>query len=448
MKTKLTFIISCFFLITESHYLPLFSQTVREVVEVGQAEEGEQADTIIYSFPGKAVEEGFGIKRDKRNLKKDNSERKADSGDNEDSDVKTNFRFSGQASGWLHATPDIDRKFWLGGRYIPQINYEINIPDNHKIDFEGSANIYGDIGFRKFNNSHADGYIDPYRLWVRYSSAHTEVRLGLQKINFGPARMFRPLMWFDSTDPRDPLQMTNGVWGGLFRYYFNNNANIWFWTLVGNEDLKGWEVAKTTGTNRPEIGGRIQYPLSFGEIAVSYHHRKASFDFFMPNIPPGTDRTKALENRIGFDIRADLVVNLWLEASWTHYNKNLDFLTNQQIITLGTDYTFDIGNGLAVTAEHLLYGSDRKAFEFKDALNFTGITLSYPITMVDNIDTIIYYDWKNKKVYTFANWKKEYNQLTFYLMAYWNPKRYDMPGQALNSRFVGKGIQLMVVWNH
>ena len=69
---------------------------------------------------------------------------------------------------------------------------------------------------------------------MRYSSDQFELRLGLQKINFGSASMLRPLMWFDQMDPRDPLHLTDGVWGLLARYYFLNNANIWLWGLYGN----------------------------------------------------------------------------------------------------------------------------------------------------------------------------------------------------------------------
>ncbi|MDR1585772.1 MAG: hypothetical protein LBS07_06360, partial [Prevotellaceae bacterium] len=103
-----------------------------------------------------------------------------------------------------------------------------------------------------------------------------EVRLGLQKINFGSAQLFRPLMWFDAIDPRDPLQMTDGVWGGLFRYYFQNNANFWLWTLYGNDEVKGWETAPSA-QSLPEIGGRVQLPLKQGEVALSYHLREADF---------------------------------------------------------------------------------------------------------------------------------------------------------------------------
>ena len=86
------------------------------------------------------------------------------------------------------------------------------------------------------------------------------VRGGLQKINFGSANLLRPLMWFDQIDPRDPLQLTDGVWGILGRYYFLNNANIWVWGLIGNDQRKGWEVIPSV-KNKPEFGFRVQMPI-------------------------------------------------------------------------------------------------------------------------------------------------------------------------------------------
>jgi len=56
-------------------------------------------------------------------------------------------------------------------------------------------------------------------MWIRLSTKQFELRAGLQKINFGSATLLRPLMWFDKIDPRDPLQLTDGVYALLARYY-------------------------------------------------------------------------------------------------------------------------------------------------------------------------------------------------------------------------------------
>ena len=94
--------------------------------------------------------------------------------------------------------------------------------------------MYGSVLYHPFDSSQVDAAIKAYRLWGRYTGHQFEVRVGLQKIDFGSAMMLRPLQWFDEMDPRDPLNFTTGVYGALGRYYFLNNANIWGWILYGN----------------------------------------------------------------------------------------------------------------------------------------------------------------------------------------------------------------------
>ncbi len=177
---------------------------------------------------------------------------------------------------------------------------------------EASLNIYGTIAAHPFDTANYNGDIAFYRAWVRYSSSHWELRAGLQKINFGSATLLRPLMWFDQIDPRDPLQLTNGVWGLLSRYYFPNNANLWLWALYGNEKPRPWDIGKTNQWI-PEAGGRFQYPVPKGEIALSYHYRNADTRDLGPAIPV---YEKVPENRIGLDGKIDLAVGLWLEGTW------------------------------------------------------------------------------------------------------------------------------------
>ncbi len=360
-------------------------------------------------------------------------------------DSVRSFRYSGQVSAWGQFAPDNALEGWFGGRYIPQLDYKLPLKKKRLIDFEASANIFGDVGFSPFDSVTTDGKIKPYRAWARYSTDRMELRLGLQKINFGSAQMFRPLMWFDRVDPRDPLQLTDGVWGLLFRRYFQNNANIWIWGLYGNDDPKGWEVIPTS-SRYPEAGGRAQLPVPRGEAALSYHFRVADASDLGAYLPETYGDVG--ENRIGFDMRLDVTVGLWLETSWTRLNKDFGILTNQEMITLGTDYTFGIGNGLAATFEQLVYSNDRYAFGFANTTTFSGLSLSYPVGMFDNISAMIYYDWTNNGSYNFINWQRQLNHITLYVMAYWNPATYQIPAQAESNRFAGKGLQVMLVWNH
>lgn len=349
------------------------------------------------------------------------------------------LNFSGQLSVWGQLTPDLDTKIWMGGRYIPQLNYNVPLKNNCLFDMEVSANLFGDIGIQPGNNT-VEGKIKPYRAWARYSSTRTEVRLGLQKINFGSARIFRPLMWFDSMDPRDPLQLTDGVWGGLFRYYFPNNSTLWLWSLYGNKEQKGWELIPVS-RSFPELGGRLQLPLPSGEGALSYHFRKADANMY--------ELGEIAENRFGLDVRLDVVVGLWFESSWMRLNREMGELTNQQMSTLGMDYTFNIGSGLGLTFEQFFYSYGENGIDLNQSLNFSGLNLSYPFSMADNLSAMVYYDWENRRFYNFLNWQHQRDNVTFYTIGYWNPDEFGIPSQmGAVSRFAGKGIQFIIAWHH
>lgn len=359
--------------------------------------------------------------------------------------ARTSLELSGQLSAYTHINPGNELPWWSGGRYIPQLNGEAALRNDRLIDFEASANMYGNIGIHPFDTAGTNGNLKPYRVWARFSTRQLEIRAGLQKINFGSASILRPLMWFDQIDPRDPLQLTDGVWGIRARYYFLNNANIWLWGLYGNERLKGWETF-VTAPRMPEFGGRFQVPVPRGEAALSYHHRNADASALSDG---SVSLDKVPENRFGFDAKFDMVVGWWVETSWSHFSDNLGSYTNQEILNLGVDYTFGIGNGLTVIFEQLLAGFDEQAFGFQNTLNFSLLNLTYPVGIFDQLNAIIYYDWTNQRMYNFLNWQRQFNNLTLYLMGYINPKDYLIPTQGPDEiLYAGSGIQVMLVFNH
>jgi hypothetical protein len=77
------------------------------------------------------------------------------------------------------------------------------------------------------------------------------------------------------------------------------------------------------------------------------------------------------------------------------------------------------------------------------------MSLSYPVSIFDNLSAIVYYDWNNKKAYNFLNWQKQFDNITLYFMGFWNPKDYNIPEQGVGQNlFAGRGIQVMLVFNH
>ncbi len=353
--------------------------------------------------------------------------------------------FKGQTSVWGNYNPSNSLDLWGGGRYIPQLNLKLGQEQKRLLDFEASANINGILGTLPFDSLYYNGKIKPYRFWVRYSTKQLEIRAGLQKINFGSATMIRPLMWFDKIDPRDPLQLTDGVWGVLGRYYFLNNANLWLWLLYGNEKPKTWEIGNTS-QKQPEFGGRFQTPVPKGEMGLSFHHRLCDTDpLALSSVVSGL----IPENRIGLDGKWDLGVGLWFEAVWMNKSKNIGAFTNQTSFSAGTDYTFGIGNGLNVIFEQLLFAYDEKPFNLNNPFVFSTLSLNYPVSLNDNLSAMVYCDWINNGLYNIATWNHQFKNLTLYTMAYSNPKNYKIPLTANDMNlFAGTGVQLMLVFNH
>jgi len=124
----------------------------------------------------------------------------------------TTLIFKGQFSGWAGYSSGAELPLIIGGRYLPQLNLDVK-KGTVRYDFEVAANVSGNGIMEPFSQSEWSGTMKLYRGWARISTDNAELRVGLQKINFGSATLLRPLMWFDRIDPRDPLQLTDGVWG-------------------------------------------------------------------------------------------------------------------------------------------------------------------------------------------------------------------------------------------
>lgn len=354
------------------------------------------------------------------------------------------LKFNGQFSALTSYSPDNDLDAFAGARYIPELSYKIDLDSVQFIDFEASANLSGSVLFHPFNASETYSDVDPYRVWARYSNDQFEVRAGLQKIDFGVATLLRPLQWFNQIDPRDPLQLTNGVYGILARYYFLNNANVWIWGLYGNEKSRGFDAIETLD-DKPEFGGRVQHPIPKGEIGLSYHHRTVN-TATITNFEHIKDIT---ENKYGIDAKWDVVVGLWLEATYSKKSENIGILTHQSLINIGSDYTFGIGNGLNVTAEHLISSFDTKAFKYNNTSNITAVSSNYPVGFFDTLSATYYYDWDGKTNTLLVNYEHQFKKFTGYAMAYYNPEsQQGILENNLVNNFSGPGIRLMLVYNH
>jgi hypothetical protein len=359
------------------------------------------------------------------------------------------IHFSGMAAVFGSGRCDNEFEPSLGVRFIPEIQLSLTSRRSVTVDAEISANASGAVAFPADRSAQSSSDVAPYRAWLRFSTAHFEARAGLQKISFGSATLFRPLMWFDSLDPRDPLQLTNGVYALLLRYFTQSNAGFSAWTMYGNDARRGWDAAPSD-RKTPEFGGRIQVPFFRGELGAAYHHRKAAIEDLVRAVDAAaaTSAAPVPEDRFGLDGKWDLGVGLWLEGALVHQKTTLLPQPYQLALNAGLDYTFGVGNGLTAIAEHVRFESRPQAFTRGDRLSLSGLLLRYPLGLLDEVTGISYYDWRNRKAYGFLAWKRTYDTLSFNTILFLSPREpLVFPGQPGSSSYAGKGFQILFAYH-
>ena len=354
------------------------------------------------------------------------------------------FEFDGQLMGQSNFNTSKNNTSFIGTRYLPVLNFNTK---SDSILSTFSIEVSGNLNFSRLSIPNREieiqSSIDPYRIWLRYQINKWEFRAGLQKIDFGVAQLLRPIQWFNQIDPRDPLGLTNGVYGLLVRHYFKNNSNLWFWGLYGNEKQRGFDALPTI-KNMPEYGGRFQTFVPKGEAAISYNFRKAGL--IESNNLSGYETP---EHRIGFDLKLDLGFGLWTETTYIHKLKNIGLLTNQFLLNLGIDYTFAIGNGLTFSKEYLYYKSTDN--ELKESIDrgISALNLSYPLNIFSSLNALVYHQWNNNTQTFLLNYQHQFNNLSGYFIVYYNPDEVQgIQQNEIFRSFAGPGIQLLLVYNH
>lgn len=221
-----------------------------------------------------------------------------------------------------------------------------------------------------------------YRLWIRHSTPQSETRFGLQKINFGQAKILRTLQWFDTINPFDPRGESKGVTALLNRNYFEN-SNLWLWWIIDINNNDGVEE-----TNYKQPGFRYQFLIKNSELAFSFHHK---------NQNNGLN-----QNKFGFDIFCDYYLGMWSEIS-----SEITEESSKTEITLGADYTFPIFTGLHLLVENITIHND------DNISNNSAMMVDLPLGLFDNFSSIVLWDYQNKSsIFSFA-WQRIYDKFSF-----------------------------------
>lgn len=327
--------------------------------------------------------------------------------------------FNGQAIGWASVNSTASSTYSL--QYYPQVDFSTTM-----ISFSAAPGI-------SWNSADENAVVvKPYRAWGRLLLDPWEIKAGLQKINFGPAKLLRSLRWFDQLDPRDPTQLTTGVWGINARYRSLSNRALWLWALAGNQDRKGNEVI-SNWTKAPEFGGRWEMPLGSAEGGLAVHYRN-------------TKDAGHHELRVGSDGYWEPGPGLWYELSAGFFTGPTPLDNRLIYLTLGTDYTIPAGNGIYLSAESMLINAG-----FEDATaesRFTGIMASYSLSIFDRLTALAFGNFENNLYYSFLAWQRTYDNWSFQMS--W----FTAGGGSINAisgtdQFSGgNGMQLLVTFNH
>lgn len=365
------------------------------------------------------------------------------------SDGTSPLDLSGQASSWLSVNDSPSLGLGFGLRYIPSLDLSLCLSPALTLDAEASVNASLSGTASRGAQATSGSSLRLYRAWVRLSSARFEARLGLQKINFGSAALLRPLMWFDRLDPRDPLQVTDGVTGLLVRYYFPGNATVWAWALHGNDDPKGWET-NPTARRTAELGGRLQVPLFKGELGLTYHRRRA--DLGRGSAPRAILPDPVVpEDRWALDGKWDLAggAAVWAEGALVRQRRDSLPFPYQRFLAAGADTTLPLGNGVHLLAEHLRLEAARGALQKGEGRDLTAASASTPLGLLDRVSAIVFYDWSGRKLYNFLSWQRTLDDWQLFVIGFLNPPTGGItPGAPGVDSFSGKGIMLMAVFNH
>lgn len=347
----------------------------------------------------------------------------------------------GEASAWGRGweLEDAQDLSWsAGARYIPMLTILLGESGDRLVDLDAAGNLFAAA---QSEETAEDWDAELYRLKLRFATPRTETRIGLQKITFGPAQLLRSLRWFDRLDPRDPQQLTEGVWALLLRLTARDNSSLRLWGIYPDGGTKGFE-SFSSEEGVPEGGARYQRPLLTGEAALSFHTRQVEV--------PGAGSAEFRENRFGLDGRWDVEIGLWFETVFQHQDHDLIPFPWSRMLTVGADYTIGAGNGLYLVAEHLAIQISETAFgSAADDRHASAWMMSYPLSLLDSISAVGVYSWDEGEYSQYVSFQRTWDHWILNLSVFRYPETSglrDLTGAG--SAQAGTGGQVLLIFNH
>ncbi len=231
------------------------------------------------------------------------------------------------------------------------------------IDFEFVLDFLYTGGIREQAGLAEEYDAEIFRGWLRWEKENIKVRAGRQQILFGSGSLFRPLGFFDTRIISGVIPLTRGVDGARATYFPGPTSLV-----------EGWAVPAKTG-ERAIWGLRGERQLGLLEVGgVVQYHPKTKLGFL---------NSSQLELfQFGYHIKGEKVVGFWnesrIDVEQDKPGKPLRFDS-----VVGTDYTFDVGQGLHVLFEYFVRAQE-PGFTLEDikrerTQHFLGMQLDQPV---------------------------------------------------------------------
>lgn len=360
------------------------------------------------------------------------------------------MEFGGRLSGWVGLERQYPKNQPYGVRYLPYLRGIYPLFDGYSLDSTISPSFLARYGLDDEGKHHEDGEVKAHRVWLRLMDETTEVRIGMQRIDFGAAKVLRPLQWFDTLDPQDPTGFSPGVKGLLIRNYFAGDINLWLWTLYGNELIPAISPYKSL-RKEPEFGGRLQisYP---SEVGLSLHQRIVEF-------PLRQSDDASTERKIALDGFFDLGVGLWFEAMWVELAARSHPGLSYYLGTLGIDYTLPWGNGVYTSLEAMGLKVAQNSYSDRRESLTAALNISYSLNLLERLRLYgtIRSDSSDKNI--FFGWQRSYDDFLidtslFYAKIDQGSLHLELRSLPYGSREIGsndrekKGLKILLQYNH
>lgn len=287
--------------------------------------------------------------------------------------------------------------------YIPTFSVYYKLSQERMVDLEWAYRF----GISYIGESLEEQHEKLYRGWLRYSTQGIEARVGLQKVSFGPARMLRPLAWFDTIDPEDPTGQTEGVEALRLRFFPSNSLALWTWIMKGKSDTLSY-------------GGRGELSTSFGEWGFTLHQDPAKGLLLMGDLYPVLIADS--HTRIGVDFRYDGFLGFWFEAvGLLSENQKIFNEDRYALMTLGADYTLPFGAGLHIMSETMRIKEWSSKTDARKNQTISAFMASIPLGMFHNLMFFSNLDWNESRTYNYLRWSSTYDRFSINFIASVNP---------------------------